>query len=211
MFGLLALGAAVFSGSGVATAQDKPAASAPRPAAAPAVTYHEMIEGNPKAKVTVVEFASLTCPHCARFQRDVYPEIKKNYIDTGKIRYVYKDYPLDELALVGAVLARCAPADQGLKLVDTMFKNQDEWAQAEKPIVPLKGYAQLAGMSGADVDACFKNRELLQTVKDEYTKATTLYQVQTTPTFFIGDEKIEGGRLYDDISKAIDKQIATTK
>ena len=98
--------------------------------------------GNPKAKVTVIEFASLTCPHCAQFQQVVFPDIKKNYIDTGKIRYVFKDYPLDELAMVGAVLARCAPADRGLKLIDTMFKNQLEWARADKPIVPLKGYAK---------------------------------------------------------------------
>lgn len=208
MFSLLAAGVVALTTAGVAIAQDKPAAAAPAPAA---VTYHELIAGNPKAKVTVVEFASLTCPHCARFQMEVFPLIKKNYIDTGKIRYVFKDYPLDELAMAGAVLARCAPADRGLKLIDLMFKNQLEWARAEKPIVPLKGYALLTGMSGADVDACLQNKDLLQAIKDEQNKATTLYQVEATPTFYVGDEKVAGERTYDDFAKSIDKQLSKAK
>jgi len=213
--GLMAVSAVVLAGSGVARAEEKPAAAPPAVAPAapitPAVTYHELIEGNPKAKVTVIEFASLTCPHCARFQSEVFPQIRKNYIDTGKVRYVFKDYPLDDLAMAGAVLARCAPADRGLKLIDLMFKNQTEWARAEKPIVPLKGYAQLTGMSGAQVDACLQNRTLLQAIKDEQNKATTLYQVEATPTFYVGDEKVDGERTYDDFAKVIDKQLSKAK
>ena len=206
IFSVLAVGAvALLTTAGVAVAQDKAVASAPT------VTYHELIEGNPKAKVTVVEFASLTCPHCARFQVSVFPEIKKNYIDTGKIRYVFKDYPLDDLAMAGAMLARCAPVDRGMKLIDLMFKNQLDWARAEKPIEPLRGYARLTGMSSAEVDACLQNQGLLKAIKEEQNKAATLYQVQATPTFYVGDAKIDGEHTYDEFAKAIDGQLAKAK
>jgi protein-disulfide isomerase len=187
--------------TGVAAAADAPAP----------VTYRELIDGNPKAKVTIVEFASLTCPHCARFSQTVLPEIKKNYVDTGKVRFVYKDYPLDQLAMTGAMLARCAPPGRGLKLIDIMFKNQLEWARAEQPIAPLRAYAQLAGMNSAQVDACLQNAALLQAIKDEQNKASTLYQVEATPTFYVGDEKISGEKSYDEFAAIIDKQLAKAK
>jgi protein-disulfide isomerase len=180
-------------------------------AAAADVTYHELIEGNPKAKVTIVEFASLTCPHCARFATTVLPEIKKNYVATGKVRFVFKDFPLDQLAMTGAMLARCAPADRGMKLIDIMFKNQLEWARAEQPITSLRAYAQLAGMDNAQVDACLQNAKLLQAIKDEQGKATSLYQVEATPTFYVGDEKISGEKTYEEFAKIIDKQLAKAK
>lgn len=202
LFKGLALAVAMVWGvAGVAAAAD---------AVAP-VTYHELIEGNPKAKVTIVEFASLTCPHCARFAQTVLPSVKKNYVDTGKVRFVFKDYPLDQLAMTGAMLARCAPADRGMKLIDLMFKNQLEWARAEQPIAPLKAYAQLAGLSSAQVDACLQNAALLQAIKDEQNKATTLYQVEATPTFYVGEEKVSGEMTYDKFAAIIDKQLAKAK
>lgn len=189
------------------------AADAPKPAAA--VTYKEFIWGDPKAKVTVIEYASLTCPHCADFANTVFPDIKKNYIDTGKIRFVFRDYPLDGLGMAGAALARCAPEGRGQKMIELMYKNQMEWARAAAPIEPLKGYAALAGMSSADVDACLKNEALLKEIKDVQTKASTLYQVQSTPTFYVNDEKIEGlaaGKPgYEAMVKVLDKHVAKAK
>jgi len=190
---------------GVAAAADAPAAGTSP------VTYHELIEGNPKAKVTIVEFASLTCPHCARFAQEVLPLVKKNYVDTGKVRFVFKDFPLDQLAMTGAMLARCAPADRGMKLIEIMFKNQLEWARSEQPIAPLRAYAQLAGMSSAQVDACLQNEKLLQAIKDEQSKASTLYQVEATPTFYVGDEKVSGEMTYEKFAAVIDKQLAKAK
>jgi protein-disulfide isomerase len=180
-------------------------------ASAAAPVYKEFIQGDPKAKVTMVEYASLTCPHCAEFFHDVWPELKKAYVDTGKIRFVFRDYPLDGLAMAGAVLARCAPEDRGLKMIEMMFKNQSEWVRAPQPIEPLKQYAQLAGMSPADVDACLKNEAMLKTIKDEQNKATTLYKVQSTPTFYIGEEKVDGVRPFAEFAKIIDKQLAKAK
>src|SRR6476646_1823896 len=98
-------------------------------AAAPGVAGpNDMSLGNPKAKVTVIEYASLSCPHCAHFQTETFPKIKKDYIDTGKIRFLYRDFPLDTRALAGAVIARCVSPDKGHKLVEVLFANQQTWA-----------------------------------------------------------------------------------
>jgi protein-disulfide isomerase len=182
------------------------------PAAAKAApVYKEFIHGDKNAKVTVIEYASLTCPHCAAFAQTVWPEVKKNYVDTGKIKFVFRDYPLDGLAMSGALLARCAPDDRGKKMIEMMFKNQLEWVRAPAPIEPLKQYAQLAGMTPADVDACLKNTVMLKTIKDEQEKATSLYKVQSTPTFYVGDEKVDGEMSYAAFAKIIDKQLAKAK
>ena len=206
--GLFAAAVAV---AGFATATM--AADAPKPAAP--VIYKEFIWGDPKSKVTVIEYASLTCPHCADFANTVFPDIKKNYIDTGKIRFVFRDYPLDGLGMAGAALARCAPEGRGQKMIELMYKNQNEWARSAAPIEPLKGYAALSGMSSADVDACLKNEALLKEIKDVQTKASTLYQVQSTPTFYINDEKLEGlaaGKPgYEALAKVLDKHVAKAK
>ena len=161
--------------------------------------------------MTVIEYASLTCSHCGNFYKTAYEELKKNYIDTGKIRFVYRDFPLDGLAMAGAVLARCAPGDRGMKLIDMMFKNQDTWIRSDKPIEPLKGYAQLAGMSAADVDACLQNEPIIKAVREVQNTASNLYKIQSTPTFFVDDQKIEGDRGFEYMAKLIDEQIAKKK
>jgi protein-disulfide isomerase len=196
--------------SGALAADAKPAAADAKVSGATAA-YKEFMWGNPKAKVTVIEYASLTCPHCARFENDVFPEIKKNYTDTGKIRFVFRDYPLDGLAMAGAVLARCAPEDRGKKMIEIMFKNQLEWVRAPQPLEPLKQYAALSGLPAAEVDACLKNEALLKTIKDEQTKASTLYQVQSTPTFYVDDEKVEGEMTFESFAKILDKHLAKAK
>ena len=180
----------------------KPAA--PAPATGP--VYREFVEGNPKAKVTVIEYASVTCPHCARFYLDSYPDLKKNYIDTGKIRFVFRDFPTAPvpLAMAAAGLARCAPGDRGKTLIEMMFKNQQEWMQA--PNETLRGYAQLAGMSSEDVDDCLKNQAILKEIQDVQEKAVTLYKVQSTPSFFVGEELVQGND-YETLKRVIDKHL----
>lgn len=213
----LVIAAAVISGFGVASYAADPAPSSPaaKPAA-PTVqsgqpVYREFIQGNPKAKVTVIEYASLTCGHCKAFQDTTYPELKKNYIDTGKIRFVYRDYPLDGLAAAGALLARCAPGDKGKVMIDLMFKNQMEWVRSPAPIEPLRGYAQLAGMSAADVDACLKNEPIMNKIREVMDTAATVYKVQATPTIFVNEEKLEGAAEYSALAKLIDEAIADAK
>ncbi len=175
-------------------------------AAKPTPVYKEYVQGNPKAKVTVIEYASLTCPHCAHFAQEDYPKLKAEYIDTGKIKFVFRDFPLDGMAMGAALLARCAPNDRGKTMVEMMFKNQNEWMRSEKPLEVLRGYAQLAGMDSADVDACLKNDAMLKEINDVREKAMTLYKVKSTPTFFVGEDQVEGAD-YPGLKKAIDKQL----
>jgi len=170
-------------------------------------TYREFVHGDPKAKVTVIEYASLTCPHCAHFAENDFPKIKKEYIDTGKVKFVFRDFPLDGLATAGALMARCAPGDRGKVLVEVLFKNQGEWLRNDRqPIEGLRNFAKLSGMSDADIDACLKNQKILGEITDVKDKAERLYKVQSTPTFFVGETMIPGVD-YDALKKAIDKAL----
>ena len=193
-----------------ASAADAPAPPV-KPAPASGPVYREFVSGNPDAKVTMIEYASLTCPHCARFNEEVMPDVRKNYIDTGKIRYVFRDYPLDNLATAAATIPRCAPGDRGKALIDLMYKNQEVWARAPKPIDPLRGYAQLAGMSAADFDACLANKAISGKILEVMQTASSVYKVEATPTFFIGEEKLSGEIAFKDLAKIIDKHIAAGK
>lgn len=170
-------------------------------------TYREFVHGDPKAKVTVIEYASLTCPHCAHFAENDFPKLKKDYIDTGKVKFVFRDFPLDGLATAGALLARCAPGDRGKMLIDLLFKNQSEWLRNDRPpLDSMRNFAKLAGMSDADVDACLKNQKILSEITDVKEKAETLYKVQSTPTFFVGETMVPGAD-YEALKKAIEKAL----
>ncbi|MGE4063289.1 MAG: DsbA family protein [Rhodospirillaceae bacterium] len=201
----IALGLALCFATGAAMAAE-PAA---KPASQP--VYREFVEGDPKAKVIVIEYASLTCPHCKDFHVQAYPQLKKNYIDTGKIRFVYRDFPLDGLAAGGALLARCAPGDRGKTMIDLMFKNQEEWALSKNPLEVLRGYAKLAGMSSADVDACLKNQAIMSKIREVQETASTVYKVDGTPRFFIGESMFDDQPTYEALSQAIDQALARAK
>ena len=169
---------------------------------------YQFVEGDPNAKVEVIEYASLTCPHCGHFHRDVYPDIKKNYVDTGKVRWVFRHFPLDSLAMAGSLLTACAPNDNGRKLYDALFKNQDAWVLSQSPIEPLKGYAQLAGMTGDDVDNCLRNKTLIEEFRGELQKISDTQNIEATPAFFIGDEDFQGGPSYPEFAEILEKHLA---
>ena len=183
-----------------------PTAATPAPAAGP--VYREFVLGKPSAKVTVIEYASLTCPHCAHFAQDDFPTLKKDYIDTGKIKFIYRDFPLDGLAAAAGLIARCAPGDRGFTLIELLFQNQLTWIQAQSPIDPLRMYAKQVGMSDGDVDACLKNQTILDTMRDVEATASKLYKVDATPTFLVGDDRSPGGD-YAALKKVIDKNLET--
>jgi len=195
--------AAVLAGATLLSAAFAPAFAAD--AGKPAV-YREYVEGNEKAKVVVIEYASLTCPHCAHFADVEYPKLKAAYIDTGKIKFVYRDFPLDGLATGGALLARCVPNGRGKIMIDLMFKNQKEWMSSDKPLDVLRGYAQLAGLDSAGVDACLKNEAILKEIQNVQQTAITQYKVGSTPTFFVGEEMVQGND-YESLKEAIDRQL----
>ncbi|MEQ8509365.1 MAG: DsbA family protein [Rhodospirillaceae bacterium] len=176
------------------------------PASGP--VYREMIYGDPAAPVTIVEYASLTCSHCATFHTTVLPELKKNYIDTGKVRLVFRDFPLDGLAMAGAMLARCAEGDRGQALINVMFRQQGTWVTSQRPIEPLTSYAKLAGLSEDDVNACLENENIMNAIREGQETASTQYQIGSTPTFFIEDVKVEGNRGYEFMADVIDEKLA---
>lgn len=178
--------------------------------AADAVTYKEFVEGNPKAKVTVIEYASLTCPHCARFFENSYPTLKKDYIDTGKIKFIYRDFPTppEQLSFAGAVIARCAPGNNGLKVIAAIFKGQGEWFQ--DPEKHFRKYAKDNGIDDAAFDACLENKELQKAMLDTITKAATEYHISSTPSFLVGDVLVEG-ETWEPLRDAIDKALGVTK
>lgn len=170
--------------------------------------YREMIYGDPAAPVTIVEYASLTCSHCASFHNTVLPELKKVYIDTGKVRLVFRDFPLDGLAMAGAMLARCADGDRGQALLNVMFRQQGTWVMSESPIEPLTSYAKLAGLNEDDVNACLENQNIMNAIREGQEAATNQFKIASTPTFFIEDVKIEGNRGFDYMAEIIEDKLA---
>jgi len=166
--------------------------------------------GKPDAPVTIFEFFSLTCPHCAEFETLTYPQIKKNYIDTGKVKMVYRDYPLDQKALKAAVVARCAEPDRYAAFVEALFQQQAIWAVQSDPNPSLKKIGLLGGISSDKFDSCMADQALSKSIVDGEFEAQQKYGVDSTPTFFINGKKVVGALPYDDFVKEIDSAHAAS-
>jgi protein-disulfide isomerase len=194
-------GVAAFTLVSTAQAQD----------AVPVVTPDDYVLGKADAPVTIFEYASMTCPHCAAFARDTLPKVKTNWIETGKAKLVFRDYPLDRIALMASVAARCAPNDRYFAFIESFFDSQDNWARASDPIAALKGIARLGGMSGETFDKCIANDELQRKVVDGESKAKASFAVDSTPTFFIesvgGSTRLVGELPYEEFEKELNKAL----
>ena len=172
----------------------------------------EMALGNPDATVTVIEYASVTCPHCATFHETIYPTIKENYVDTGKVRYIFREFPTApaEMSVVGSMLARCA-ADRGgqdafFLVLDSLFKTQRTWIYGESPREELVKVASQAGMDEAAFDACVRRSELLELINKNVSEAREKYEVQSTPSFVINGNLRHFSNA-DDFSQALDEAL----
>ncbi len=166
----------------------------------------DMVMGDAKAPVTVIEYASMTCPHCAHFTETTFPELKKRYIDTGKVRFIFREFPLDQLAAAAFMLARCAGETDSSKyftMIDTMFRQQRVWA-VEKPLPPLLALAKQAGFTQATFEACLQNQKLLDGIEAVRNRATDKFKVQSTPSFFINGTLFAGALTIEDMAKQID-------
>jgi protein-disulfide isomerase len=163
----------------------------------------EQALGDPKAPNTIIEYASMTCPHCQRFHAAVYPELKTKYIDTGKVYFIFREYPLDPLATSAIMLARCAPADRYFPIVDLLFQQQATWAFVPNPVPALQSVVRQAGITQDQFTACLTNQSILDGVNWVKKRGNDTFGVTSTPTFFINGEKHSG-----DISlAAIDKAL----
>jgi protein-disulfide isomerase len=156
----------------------------------------DMTLGNPNAPVKVVEYASLTCPHCAEFHENVFPEFKKKYIDTGKVHFTFKEFltPPASVAVAGSLLARCAGKDKYFDVISAVFHSQSEW-QTSGPRDSLLRVAQSTGMSEDQFEKCVGDREALQALQERVEKSAREGNIQFTPTFMINGRKAKEGAM----------------
>lgn len=159
--------------------------------------------GKADAPITVIEYASMTCPHCAAFHRETFPTLKSKYIDTGKVRFVLREFPLDPLATAGFMLARCIGPDKRNAMIDLLFDEQTSWAFTDKPLDGLLDVIKQTGMTKDAFNACLDKKDLYDQVNQERDIASQKFDVQATPTFFVNGSKIEGEMSPADLDKAL--------
>jgi protein-disulfide isomerase len=174
--------------SGIALASGLPAWAQQ----APVLDAQDMVLGAEDAPVTVIEYASFTCPHCEHFHRTVFPEIRANFIDTGKVRFVLREVYFDRYGLWAGMVARCAGSDRYFGVVDMLFEKREEWLAGgdQATIVEnLRGIGRQAGMTNADLDACLNDQDFAKALVEAYQKNATADEVEGTPTFIVNGTK----------------------
>ena len=159
--------------------------------------------GDANAPITIIEYASMTCPHCAHFHETTYPEMKKKYVDTGKVRFIFREFPLDPLAAAGSMLARCAGKDKYFPMIDALFSQQKDWV-VQKPLQPMLAIAKQAGFTQQTFDECLANQKMLDGIEEARTRAAEKFNVNSTPTFFINGKIFRGALTPEEL----DKQVA---
>lgn len=169
-----------------------------------AAEINEQAIGDPNAPVTVIEYASLTCPHCATFHEDVLPGLKERYIAPGKVRLIYRDFPLDERALDAAKLAHCAGPERYFGFLDVLFQTQSNWARAEDHIAALKQLGKLGGLSEQQMEACFADEELTNSILQGRLDAQNQHDIASTPSFVIDGQTVTGVQEVEDLAELID-------
>ncbi len=161
------------------------------------------------AKVTVVEYASMTCGHCAHFTKDIWPDFKKKYIDTNKVHYVFREFPLDNLAAAASMLARCTGNDKAFPLIEVLFEKQNEWAFGEgNPVPRLFEIAKQAGFTQESFDKCLTDQKLLDEITAARTRAAEVFGVSATPTFYVNGKKLDGAPTMEKLDAMIEPLLA---
>jgi protein-disulfide isomerase len=169
------------------------------------VSLPDMALGPKDAAVTITEYASMTCPHCAAFNEQVFPKIKSEYIDTGKVRYVFREFPLDIKAAAGSMLSRCIAKDDAPKyfaVTDMLFRQQNDWVM-KNTTETLTRIGKQAGLTQQQVEACLKDQALLDKISADQKYASEVLKVDSTPTFFVNGEKIKGETSFEEFDKRI--------
>ncbi|MER9346050.1 DsbA family protein [Mesorhizobium sp. M7A.F.Ca.US.010.02.1.1] len=159
--------------------------------------------GKDDAKVTIVEYASMTCPHCAHFAETTFPDLKTKYIDTGKVRYILREFPFDPSAEAGFMLARCAK-DNYYPMVDVLFRQQANWVGVQNTKDALLQISKLAGFTQESFEACLTDQKLLDDVRSVQKRGANEFKVDSTPTFFINGKTYKGAMSIEEMSAIID-------
>jgi protein-disulfide isomerase len=179
------------------------------------ILQSDFVLGDKNASITVIEYASLSCPHCAAFTRESFEKLKTEYIDSGKVNFVYRDFPLNQPALTAALFAICQAEDDSSNSVNkyystikALFRTQDSWAFDQKYITRLQSIAQLDGMDAKRFDRCINDEKLQQRILNHRMEVAKTISLQSTPSFFVNGEISQGYVDYQTIKKLIDKKIA---
>ncbi|CTQ70202.1 thioredoxin domain-containing protein [Roseibium alexandrii] len=167
----------------------------------------DKILGDENAPVTIVEYASMTCGHCANFHERTWPDLKKDYIETGKVRFIFREFPLDPVASAAFMLARCAPQEKYFDIVDIMFEEQRAWAFTDNPYQSLLDFSKQIGFTQESFEECLTNQGLLDAVNAVRERGANEFGVNSTPTFFINGEKHSGALSIDEMGKIIEENL----
>jgi len=205
----LAAGALAFAAS-PALADKAPAGKIPVEELMAPNALPDIVQGDANAPVTIVEYASMTCSHCAAFHHEVYPALKKNYIDTGKVKFILREFPLDPLAFAAFMLAR-ELGDKRDAAVDLLFAQQKNWAFVDNPLDGLANVLKQAGLGQDKFDAVLKDKALYEKINAVRTRANEKFGVNSTPTFFINGDKFTGEISVDDFGKIIASKTPAAK
>ena len=176
------------------------------------IAASDMVIGDPDAPVTIIEYASVTCPGCAAFHSNILPKLKEQYIDTGKAKLIFREFPTPpvEFSYIGSLLARCAADKSGkdsyFLIIDALFKNQRNWIYGDDPKLELTKIASQVGMDEEQFDACLKRQELIDAMNERIEEARTKYDVSSTPSFVINGEPTRISKL-EDFTAAVDKAL----
>ena len=188
-------------------------ATAGRPVSAQAVDLAELnkegplgdqVLGDARAPVTIIEYASLTCGHCADFHANGYKVLKEKYIDAGKVRFILREFPLDPLSAAAFMLSRCAGEGKYYPMVDLFFSTQKVWAFSDKPVDALLATARQAGFTQESFEACLRDQKVYDGVNAVRLRGAEKFGIDSTPTFFINGEIQRGSMLPADLEKKLD-------
>lgn len=166
----------------------------------------EKVLGKKDAPITILAFESLTCPHCAAFQRETLPEIKKKYIETGKVKLVFMDFPLDNRAMIASMLARCVGNNRFFAVVELLFSSQRRWAlvpDGKDFIKELGRIGRFGGLTEAQFQSCMRSEALFNALKDRRATFSDKYEIRSTPTFIINGQKIVGAQPFSEFDKIL--------
>ena len=168
----------------------------------------ERVLGNKNAPVEVIEYASLTCPHCASFHNGPWPTLKKEYLDTGRIKLIYRDFPTDQLAVAASMIAKCAPKSRYFGIIELMFKTQDKWRRSSNPRKALSNMGRLAGMSQATVEACMSNQAVFDGIMKQRDEGHKNFNIESTPTLIVNGKKVEGDLSLKEFRRIFDQALS---
>ena len=173
-------------------------------------SLQELSIGDDKAPVTIIEYSSMTCSHCADFHTNTYPTLKKNHIEKGEVRFIFREFPLDKLSMATSMLARCVDSSISLAFIDVLFQNRNKW-YSDNALAELKNLSKQAGLSSEDFDQCLNDQELLDQLILQKENAIKEFQINSTPSFIINGNVISGNKPYSYFKSEIEKILDSNK